>query len=135
MAPRLKIKKKFEDFFEQGKHEKYLFQVLAKMNEMSYGLPNMSEMLKYADQEVADMAIERRQKRRAEFDANQETESKTRKVDQGYVSSFQDFFTRFPKNFHFSFLIFFRNTKPKTDQKPLPPPLRPSAKQIGLFLT
>ena len=76
------------------------------MNEMSYGLPNMSEMLKYADQEVADMAIERRQKRRAEFDANQETESKTRKVDQGYDSSFQDFFTRIPKKFSF---LFFKN--------------------------
>ena len=50
---------------------------------MSYGLPNMSEMLKYADQEVADMAIERRQKRRAQFSENQEKESKIRKVDQG----------------------------------------------------
>ena len=35
---------------------------------MSYGLPNMSEMLTYADQEVKDMAAERRIKRRADFE-------------------------------------------------------------------
>ena len=35
---------------------------------MSYGLPNMSEMLTYADQEVKDLAAERRIKRRADFE-------------------------------------------------------------------
>ena len=42
--------------------------VIEKIREMSYGLPNMSEMLTYADQEVKDMAAERRIKRRADFE-------------------------------------------------------------------
>ena len=42
--------------------------VIDKVREMSYGLPNMSEMLTYADQEVKDMAAERRIKRRADFE-------------------------------------------------------------------
>ena len=41
----------------------------------------MAEMLKYADQEVADMAVERRQKRRAEFAANQDN-PKVQKMSQ-----------------------------------------------------
>ena len=40
---------------------------------MSYGLPNMSEMLTYADQEVKDLAAERRIKRRADFEKKSNT--------------------------------------------------------------
>ena len=42
----------------------------------------MSDMLKYADQEVADMAVERRQKRRADFEANAGKQSKIAKTDR-----------------------------------------------------
>ena len=59
----------------QGKNGEILLQffiililVIDKVREMSYGLPNMSEMLTYADQEVKDMAAERRIKRRADFE-------------------------------------------------------------------
>ena len=51
---------------------------------MSYGLPNMSEMLTYADQEVKDMAAERRIKRRADFEKksnNAGPPSKIQKTD------------------------------------------------------
>ena len=47
---------------------KRLNLVIDKVREMSYGLPNMSEMLTYADQEVKDLAAERRIKRRADFE-------------------------------------------------------------------
>ena len=47
--------------------------VIDKVREMSYGLPNMSEMLTYADQEVKDLAAERRIKRRADFEKKSNT--------------------------------------------------------------
>ena len=78
------LTKNWDDFSDQNRHRlechsicwsnlhflgcNYPFPVLAKINEMSYGLPNMSEMLKYADQQVADIAAERRMKRRGDFE-------------------------------------------------------------------
>ena len=59
--------KKSEIFF------KPLNLVIDKVREMSYGLPNMSEMLTYADQEVKDLAAERRIKRRADFEKKSNT--------------------------------------------------------------
>ena len=47
---------------------------------MSFGLTNMSEMLKYADQEVKDMAAEKRIKRRKDFESD--VKSKVPKLDQ-----------------------------------------------------
>ena len=37
-----------------------LYKVIEKIREMSFGLPNMSEMLKYADNEIKEAAVERR---------------------------------------------------------------------------
>ena len=38
----------------------YPFKVVEKVREMSFGLPNMSEMLKYADEEMKEANIQRR---------------------------------------------------------------------------
>jgi len=133
------LTKNWDDFSDENRHRlechsicwanlhflgcNYPFTVLAKINEMSYGLPNMSEMLKYADQQVADAACERRMKRRGDFEEKNEksntgeiNEAKVRRTNEQYPAS----------NL---------GNRPKIDQKNLPGPLRPSAKQIGLFLT
>jgi len=88
----------------------YPFQVIEKIREMSFGLPNMSEMLKYADNEIKEAAVERRGSAKKN-ESNKPTPSPSARLDGG-------------------------RTGPKSDGTvSVPPALRPSAKQIGLFLT
>ena len=54
----------------------YPFKVVEKVREMSFGLPNMTEMLTYADTEMRDMAVERRGKTQ-QTGANQNTPNLT----------------------------------------------------------
>jgi hypothetical protein len=51
----------------------YPIPVVEKVREMSFGLPNMSEMLKYADDEMKDSAIERRGSLKRSADNTQTT--------------------------------------------------------------
>ena len=104
------LTKNWDDFSDENRHRlechsicwanlhflgcNYPFTVLAKINEMSYGLPNMSEMLKYADQQVADAACERRMKRRGDFEEKNEKSNtgeingaKVRRTNEQYPAS------------------------------------------------
>jgi len=133
--------KNWDDFDESDRHmleclstcwanlhflgSNYPYQVIDKVREMSYGLPNMSEMLTYADQEVKDLAAERRIKRRADFEKKSNTggpPTKMQKTEENRLDSGRHPAPKAPQETR------------KIDPKDLPPPLRPSAKQIGLFL-
>ena len=100
---------------------------------MSFGLPNMSEMLKYADSEIKEAAVERRGSSKKN-ESNKPTPSPS-------ARSFYLIFWN--KNLFANCFVLNDNvrldggrTGPKSDGTvSVPPALRPSAKQIGLFLT
>ncbi|CAG5105770.1 Oidioi.mRNA.OKI2018_I69.chr1.g2437.t1.cds [Oikopleura dioica] len=77
----------------------YPLQVVEKIREMSFGLPNMSDMLKDADREIHSREVRRR------------------RDEQAKVITLDN-----------------QNSRKRPAEGDLPPPVKPNAKHIGLFL-
>ncbi|CBY19494.1 unnamed protein product [Oikopleura dioica] len=92
-------------------------QTVEKVREMSFGLPNMSDMLKDADQEIHCKEVKRRRDEQANVITVDNQNSRKRPA-QGPPSAFS----------------VAENKKQNTGNADLPAPLKPNAKQIGLFL-
>merc|ERR1712037_61506 len=95
----------------------YPAQTVEKVREMSFGLPNMSDMLKDADQEIHSKEVKRRRDEQAKVITADNQNSRKRPA-QGPPSAFSVAETK----------------KQNTGNLDLPAPLKPNAKQIGLFL-